>query len=154
AADGLDEVDHIAGVEVPVVERCVAELLHQDRRAALGQEQHREAGRHDFTALQQGAPPGPRSRVLLLDQFLGAKAIPAVLAEEPNARQPPRPLEAVEIVIPPGLAPAEVLSDLEMGVQPVDPAQEVVVEGALAAVPDLLPVERLLPLEAPQPAED
>ena len=57
-----------------------------------------------------------------MDQLLGAQAIPVVLAEEPDAGEPAGALQAVEIVELPLLAGTEILADLEVAGQPVDPA--------------------------------
>ena len=98
AGDDADEVADVVGVVVPVVDRQVAELVDQDRRPALGQEQQREARRQDRVVLDQCALPEAGELVLVVDQLLGAEAIPVVLAEEPDAREPAGPLQAVEIV--------------------------------------------------------
>ena len=86
AGDQADEVPDVVGVVVPVAARAVAELVDQDRRPALGQEQEREAGRDDRVLLLDSPPlPEALELVLLVDELLGPLAIPVVLAEEPQA---------------------------------------------------------------------
>ena len=138
AGDDGDEVADVVGVVVPVAAGAVAELVDQDRGAALGQEQEREARRDDLVALDHGALPESREPVLLVHQLLGAQAIPVVLAEEADAPQPAGPLQAVEIVELPLLAAAVILAHLEVVGHPVDPALEAGTDGPLAAVRDHL----------------
>ena len=128
AGDDVDEVADVVGVVVPVASGAVAELVDQHRGAALGQEQQREARREHGVVLDRAAPrQKPESLSWLVHQLLGAQAIPVVLTEEPDAGQPAGPLEAIEVVELPLLAGAEVLADLEVAGQPVDPALEVAV---------------------------
>ena len=79
--------------------RAVAELVDQDRRPALGQEQQREAGRDQAVLLEQRPLPEAREVVLVVDQLLGPLAIPVVLAEEPLPGEPAGALQAVEVVV-------------------------------------------------------
>ena len=144
AGDDGDEVADVVGVVVPVAAGPVAELVDQDRGAALGQEQEREAGRDRPVALDQRALPEARELVLLVDELLGPQAIPVVLAEEPQPAQPAGPLQAVKVVELPLLAVAVVLADLEVVGHPVDPALEAGADAPLAAVLDRLALEELL----------
>ena len=96
----------------------------------------------------------PPELVLLVDQFLGAEPIPVVLAEEPNARESAGAFQAVEIVEFPLLAAAEILTDLEVAGQPVDPGLEVAVDSSFSAVLDRLALEKLLALEPAEPRDD
>ena len=82
-----------------------------------------------------------------MDQFFGAEAIPVVLAEEPNARESPGAFQAIEIVESPLLAAAEILIDLEVVGQPVDPGLKFRLAAPFAAVLDRLALEELLALE-------
>ena len=123
AGDDGDEVADVVGVVVPVAAGPMAELVDQDRRAALGQEQEREAGGHD--RVLRDASPEARQPVLGVDELLGPQAVPVVLAEEADAREPAGPLQAVEEIVLPLLAHGEVLADAEVGRQPVDAALEV-----------------------------
>ena len=66
----------------------------------------------------------PESLFCVVDQLLGAQAIPVVLAEETDAGEPPGPLESVEIIVFPLLAMAEILVDVEVVGQPVDASQQ------------------------------
>ena len=95
-------------------------MLIRTGRAALGQEQQREARRQDRIAFDQGTLPEPDELVLVVDQLLGPEAIPVVGAEESDAREPAGTLKPVEIVELPLLAVADVLLDLEVAGQPVD----------------------------------
>src|SRR5208337_473134 len=118
ARDNGDEVANVVGVVVPVAPGPVAELVDQDRRAALGQEQYREAGGHD--GLLRDASPEARQPVLGADQLFGPLAIPVVLAKEANPREPAGPLHPVEKIVLPLLAHREVLADGEVAREPVD----------------------------------
>ncbi len=91
----------------------MAELVDQERSAALGQEQQGEAGRHQVVLLA-AALPEPGQLVLMRDQLFGAQAIPVVLAEEPHAGEPPGALESVKVIVLPLLAVADILVDVEM----------------------------------------
>ena len=123
--DGADEVADVVGVEVPVVAGPVAELVDQHGRPALGQEEQREAGADQGLILEEPDPgPVAEELVLLVDELLGPLAIPVVVAEEALARQPAGALQAVEVVILPALAVAEVLPDEEVARHPVDGALE------------------------------
>ena len=125
AGDDADEVADVVGVVVPVAAGAVAELVDQDRRAALGQEQQREARRHQLVLLV-GPAPEARELVLVVDQLLGAQAIPVVLAEEPDAGEPPGPLQSVEIVDTSSCWPCpKFWPHLEVAGEPVDAALEV-----------------------------
>ena len=62
AGDDVDHVADVIGVVVPVVDREVVELVDQDRRPPLGEEQDREARREDRIVLDQGACQNPSSR--------------------------------------------------------------------------------------------
>ena len=76
-----------------------ASLLTSTGGAALGQEQQGEARRQDRVALVQRHPARTRESLSwLVDELLGAQAIPVVLAEEPHAGQPAGALQPVEIV--------------------------------------------------------
>ncbi len=154
ARDDVDEVAHVVGVVVPVIGREVVQLVDQHRRAALGQEHEREAGREDRVVLHQGALPGAVGLILVVHQFLGAHAVPVVRAEVADAGQPAGALESVEVVELPLLSAAVVLADLEVAGQPVDPHRQLGIGPALAAVLDLVVLEVLLALVAAQPADD
>src|SRR5208337_3784874 len=154
ARDDGDEVADVVGVVVPVSPGPVAELVDQDRRAALGQKQKREAGGDRPVSLDQRALPEARKLILLVNQLFGPQAIPVVLAEETQAAQPAGPFEAIKIVELPLLAVPVVLTDLEVVGQPVDPALEAGIGPPLAAVIDQLSMEGLLALEAFQTGDD
>src|SRR5208283_931329 len=125
-----------------------AQLVDQDRRAALGQEQKREAGCDRPVGLDQRALPEARKLVLVVNQLFGPEAIPVVPAKEANPREPAGPLEAIKVVELPLLAVPVVLTDLEVVGQPVNPALEADAGPPLAAVVDQLSMEKLLALEA------
>ena len=57
--DDRDDVANVVGVVVPVLLGRVAELVDQDRRAPLGEEQQGKAGRHHLVLLTASVPePG------------------------------------------------------------------------------------------------
>src|SRR5262249_37744497 len=150
----VDDVADIVRVVVPVAGRRVIELVDQDRRPSLGQEQDREAGGEDRVVLDQGALPEPAEPVLVAHELPGSQPVPVVGAEEPDTRQPPGSLQAVEIIELPLLAGAEILADVEVPGQPVDASLQAPADSALAAVLDLLALEELLPLEPPEAGDD
>ena len=80
------------------------------------------------------ASPEARQPVLGADQLFGPQAIPVVLAEEANPREPAGPLHPVEKIVLPLLAHWEVLADGEVAREPVDGVLEMGTGGSLAAV--------------------
>ena len=95
----FDQVAAVVVLVVPVLVGAVGELADQDRRAALGQKQQREAGGDDRRQCVAVARAGPRAIFLLLsDDELAAFAIPVVPGEEALAREPAGPLDAVSVV--------------------------------------------------------
>ena len=113
-----------------------AELVDQDRRATLGQEQQGQARPDDLVLAASG--PEPRELVLGADQLFGTQAIPVVPAEETQAGQPPGPLEPIKVVDLPLLAMPEILANVKVARQPVDATIQEGIECSLAAVMDRL----------------
>ncbi len=105
----------------------------------------------DRVALVLRAPPEAVELVLVVDELLGPFAIPVVVAEEADAAEPAGPFEAVEVIVFPLLAGAEVLADLEVGGDPANAGLEVGVGRALAAVLDAVVADE--PLGPPEPLE-
>ena len=98
--------------------------------------------------------PGTIELVLVVHELFGAQAIPVVLTEEADARQPAGAFQAVEVVELPLLAGAEVLADLKVAGQPVDAALKVSVDAARAAVLDRFALQELAALKSPEPRDD
>ncbi len=73
-------------------------------------------------------------------------------AEEPNSRESPGAFQAIEVVVFPLLAGPEILTDLEVAGQPIDPGLEVAVGSSFAAILDHLALEEFQPLEPMAPA--
>ena len=92
--------------------------------------------------------------ILVVNELFGAQAIPVVLTEEPDARQPAGALQTVEIVELPLVAGAEVLADLKVAGQPVDAALKASVDAPRAAFLDRFALEELAALESPEPGDD
>ena len=57
ARDDAHDVSDVVGVVVPVARRGMAELVDQDRRPPLGQEEQGEAGRQDLISSRSAQPP-------------------------------------------------------------------------------------------------
>src|SRR5262249_15272444 len=74
------------------------ELADEYRRAALRQEQESERSGQHRLAIDV---PAKRDRAVVLlqaDQLLAPLTIPVVAADEPLPREPPEPLDAVDVV--------------------------------------------------------
>ena len=125
----------------------MSQLVDQDRRAPLGQKQKCEARRQHLVGLVESTCPEPAELVLLVNELLGAHAVPVVLAEKAQAGQPAGPLQAIKIVELPLLAVAEVLADLEVVGQPVDARLELGIDAPLAAVLNRFALKEFLALE-------
>ncbi|NBW96192.1 MAG: hypothetical protein EBR28_05580 [Planctomycetia bacterium] len=119
----LDEVGHVVAMAVPVRARVVAALGHQHRPASLRQEQQGEARRH-HRILDAAAAECSGELVLAGHEDPGTLEVPVRLADEPAGGEPAHPLQAIEIVVVPGLAAARVLAHAEPLAQPVEPALE------------------------------
>ena len=65
----------------------MSQLVDQDWCSPFAQKQQGEACCQDLVAFDQWALKEPRYLDVLLDQFLGAQAVPIVLAEEPQSRE-------------------------------------------------------------------
>ena len=111
-------------------------LLIRTGARPFGEKEERKAGREHGIGLDEAASPGAVQLVLVMHQLLGAEAIPVVLTEEANAREPAGTLETVQVVELPLMAGAEVLSDLKMAGEPIDASLEASIHASRAALLD------------------
>ena len=120
---------------------AMGELVDQDGRPPLGQEQQREARRRSARSPGRLRARNPSSRVLLANELLGTLAIPVVLAEEADAGEPAGPLQPVEVIVPPAWPLPKFWPTWKWLASQSSPTGELAVVTALAAVLDRLAVE-------------
>ena len=133
----LDQVRDVVAVAVPVVARIVAALGDDHGPAALGEEEEREARGH-HRILDAAAAKRARERVLRLHEHLRAFEIPVGLTDESAGREPPHPLEPIQIIEVPGLSAAGIFEHGEPLAQPVEAALEHLRRRSAAAAGDRL----------------
>ncbi len=74
---------------------------------------------------------------MAVHQLFRAQAVPIMIAEKPHSGEPASALQTIKVVELPERTRTEILTDLEVFCDPVDPRLQVAVEPALATVMDL-----------------
>ena len=96
-----DEIGRIAAMLIPMLRLAVFELRHHDGPPPFGEKQQRQR-RADVRLLlrvPRCLANSARADPDRLTRILGPFAVPIVIADEPPRREPPGPLEAVQIVV-------------------------------------------------------
>ena len=116
----LDEMGDVVAVPVPVGFRGVPALGNDHRPAPLGEEQQREACGDD-RVLDPPTAEGAGEVVLGADEHFRPLEVPVGVADEPPGSEPPDTLEAVEVVVVPGLAGHRILHHRKPLPEPFQP---------------------------------
>jgi hypothetical protein len=147
ARDDADDIADVVRVVIPVLSPAKAQLVDQDGRAPLGEEQNRETGRQDLFRFVECAHPEASEFLLLVNELLGAQQVPIVPVKKADASQAADPLQAVEIIKLPLLAVAEILPNEEIAGEPIDSRLDVATGSAITTVTDVIAVKELLTLD-------